>query len=293
MRTSARLAIKFGNILAPLEAREKPYHSRQPLLCLHRRFQLLSSWKRLKKRTILQPTGSYPYTAPTNTQRQLVLLNYLRRGGAGAPVFASWKLCATSFLLHFPPCPMQPLPPALADACLTRRPGGISGSDLHGESGLLGMKKNEGEKRGAKRRRTAKKAAPTLGPSSMGPTVCLESKTVAEESKKLDTSPAACPVSAVDLHDLPAPVLREQQERLVLLRHAARCTAAPGLCANPEHSDTIRVVWCHVRSCRRLDCPFLYCLSSRFVLHHYSRCRDSNCDVCRPVRSLIDSTRKQ
>ena len=39
--------------------------------------------------------------------------------------------------------------------------------------------------------------------------------------------------------------------------------------------------------CRNHDCKTAHCVSSRYVLSHYSKCKDNNCPVCAPVREAI------
>ena len=40
-------------------------------------------------------------------------------------------------------------------------------------------------------------------------------------------------------------------------------------------------------TCKNQDCKTPHCVSSRYVLSHYSKCKEFNCPVCGPVRDAI------
>ena len=40
-------------------------------------------------------------------------------------------------------------------------------------------------------------------------------------------------------------------------------------------------------SCKDQECKVLHCVSSRYVLSHYSKCKEPTCPVCGPVREAI------
>ncbi|CAM9318180.1 unnamed protein product [Ectocarpus sp. 8 AP-2014] len=46
-------------------------------------------------------------------------------------------------------------------------------------------------------------------------------------------------------------------------------------------------LWKHIAECKNQQCPIPHCVSSRFVLSHYHRCKDLKCAVCAPVREVI------
>lgn len=81
-------------------------------------------------------------------------------------------------------------------------------------------------------------------------------------------------------------VLKQQQQRLLLLRHSSQCTHQ-GACPVTRHCATMKQLWTHILVCRSQNCSTEFCISSRFVLAHYTRCRDSTCDICDPVRTII------
>ncbi|KDO33592.1 hypothetical protein SPRG_19224 [Saprolegnia parasitica CBS 223.65] len=79
-------------------------------------------------------------------------------------------------------------------------------------------------------------------------------------------------------------VLRRQQERLCMLRHASTC-AIIGCPMN--YCADMKVLWKHICECRQTQCTTDHCISSRYVLSHFKQCPKSDCGVCVPVRNAI------
>ncbi|KAL3914640.1 MAG: hypothetical protein SGARI_000021, partial [Bacillariaceae sp.] len=82
-------------------------------------------------------------------------------------------------------------------------------------------------------------------------------------------------------------VLRHQQQRLLLLRHAAKCHHEDGRCQVTPHCAGMKRLWKHIAECKDQKCLVPHCVSSRYVLSHYHRCKDVRCPVCGPVREAI------
>lgn len=82
-------------------------------------------------------------------------------------------------------------------------------------------------------------------------------------------------------------VLRHQQQRLLLLRHAAKCQHEDGRCPVTPHCAGMKRLWKHIAECKNQKCVVPHCVSSRYVLSHYHRCKDVRCPVCGPVREAI------
>lgn len=82
-------------------------------------------------------------------------------------------------------------------------------------------------------------------------------------------------------------VLRHQQQRLLLLRHAAKCQHDDGRCPVTPHCAGMKRLWKHIAECKDQKCLVPHCVSSRYVLSHYHRCKDIRCPVCGPVREAI------
>ncbi len=82
-------------------------------------------------------------------------------------------------------------------------------------------------------------------------------------------------------------VLRHQQQRLLLLRHAAKCQHEDGHCPVTPHCAGMKRLWKHIAECKDQKCLVPHCVSSRYVLSHYHRCKDVRCPVCGPVREAI------
>jgi E1A/CREB-binding protein len=85
-------------------------------------------------------------------------------------------------------------------------------------------------------------------------------------------------------------VIRQQQLRLYLLRHASKCTK--GASCKTRYCPQMVKLWNHMKvSCPGADCQVPHCLSSRCVLNHYRICKDLNrtstCEVCAPVMKYI------
>ncbi|CAH0520497.1 unnamed protein product [Peronospora belbahrii] len=79
-------------------------------------------------------------------------------------------------------------------------------------------------------------------------------------------------------------VLRRQQERLCMLRHASTCTSQ--LCILP-YCAGMKVLWKHICDCHQRQCRTDHCISSRYVLSHFKQCNKMICEVCGPVRKAI------
>lgn len=86
------------------------------------------------------------------------------------------------------------------------------------------------------------------------------------------------------------PKIKHKQQRLLLLRHASKCTAKPGECRKTPHCAEMKKLWAHISNCHDKNCTFAHCLSSRYVLMHYRRCKDANCPACAPVRVTIKAS---
>lgn len=86
-------------------------------------------------------------------------------------------------------------------------------------------------------------------------------------------------------------VLRRQQERLCMLRHASTCTLPQ--CVLP-YCAGMKVLWKHICECHQRQCRTDHCISSRYVLSHFKQCNKMICEVCGPVRKaikIVDSCR--
>jgi len=79
---------------------------------------------------------------------------------------------------------------------------------------------------------------------------------------------------------------RGKRHRLLLLRHASKCTAENGTCTITPRCAEMKVLWKHIAKCKDNYCKVRHCLSSRYIISHWRRCR-SPCNICVPVRELI------
>jgi len=79
-------------------------------------------------------------------------------------------------------------------------------------------------------------------------------------------------------------ILKKQQERTLLLVHAANCT--DDNCHTIPHCTVTKKQWKHMKTCSDEDCEVYQCISSRNILSHYHSCTNMTCQICSPARSL-------
>ena len=87
--------------------------------------------------------------------------------------------------------------------------------------------------------------------------------------------------------DHKAEILRQQQQRLLMLRHASKCTNENGMCTFSASCHAMKILWHHIKSCKDNNCKTKHCISSKYVLSHYSNCKDNTCERCFPVRDAM------
>ena len=80
-------------------------------------------------------------------------------------------------------------------------------------------------------------------------------------------------------------VLKRQQHRLLLLRHASKCPHERD-CPITPHCAQMKKLWNHVLRCSDDNCKEK-CKPTRLLLVHYSKCCDVVCRLCTPVRETI------
>jgi len=95
------------------------------------------------------------------------------------------------------------------------------------------------------------------------------------------------------LEVLPRFQLRKQQQRLLLLRHSARCKALDGECKATPCCEEMKRVWSHMARCEEDNCRIQHCYSSRMILRHYRKCKDQVCLICEPVRRETAKSRRR
>jgi E1A/CREB-binding protein len=78
-----------------------------------------------------------------------------------------------------------------------------------------------------------------------------------------------------------------KQQRLLLLRHASKCTFEDGKCPITPNCTQMKKLWKHIADCKQQKCTVPHCMSSRYVLSHYRKCKDPKCQSCEPVREAI------
>lgn len=107
-------------------------------------------------------------------------------------------------------------------------------------------------------------------------------------------------------------LVRRKIQRLLLIRHCTKCsvrsiplpplalpspssnrTPAGYFCPVSSHCAEGKALCAHIRACKLDDCTYKKCLTTREVLGHYMKCRDSGCKICGPVRSRDKRRRNQ
>lgn len=75
---------------------------------------------------------------------------------------------------------------------------------------------------------------------------------------------------------------RSKRNRLLILRHIT-------LCDNKSHKGCLKMKnFCHhISQCHNKYCQVPDCVSSRYVISHYRRCKDMFCPVCAPTRDTL------
>eukprot|EP01032_Pedospumella_encystans_P012332 gene12332-14275_t len=133
---------------------------------------------------------------------------------------------------------------------------------------------------------SAKKASASLGKATEAP----HSDTKRGRPRKLSE-----PVTSSEKPLSPKDLLQRQQQRLLLLQHAARCThdETHGTCPVTPHCASMKALWQHVQQCALIKCPTPHCVSSRYVLSHWCNCADADCRMCQPAREGSDAHLKR
>ena len=106
-------------------------------------------------------------------------------------------------------------------------------------------------------------------------------------SNQQHAPPSGMPTVSQNTDEHRKQVLKQQQQRLLLLRHASKCPHENGRCPVTPHCWNMKQLWKHIMSCKDQDCKVAHCVSSRYVLSHYSKCKEPTCPVCGPVREAI------
>jgi len=79
--------------------------------------------------------------------------------------------------------------------------------------------------------------------------------------------------------------IKNKRRLLLLLRHASKCTVEDGRCPVNPYCANMKALWAHIEKCKESNCKFPHCMSSRYVLNHYRRCKQP-CNICDPVREI-------
>ena len=85
-------------------------------------------------------------------------------------------------------------------------------------------------------------------------------------------------------------ILKQQQRRLLLLRHASVCTYPAGECTVTPDCESMKSLWDHVMNCKSENCSTPHCVSSRYLLSHYRNCKEETCPVCGPYKTFVRKT---
>merc|ERR1712151_512359 len=126
------------------------------------------------------------------------------------------------------------------------------------------------------------------------PSAYIDPKTVPDLSKSSKSSPSpnaddGQEEELTEVQKKNKKAIRQQQHRLILLRHASKCTL--GAACKTQFCSEMVPLWKHMKKCRSKSCTVPHCLSSRCMLNHYRMCksegRAATCEVCAPVLQQI------
>lgn len=95
-------------------------------------------------------------------------------------------------------------------------------------------------------------------------------------------------------------LIQRKIERLLLIRHCTKCSIRSKNITDPGYFCPVtsrcaegKALCAHIKKCKRADCTYKKCLTTREVLGHYMKCRDASCKICGPVRSRDKRRRNQ
>jgi hypothetical protein len=94
-------------------------------------------------------------------------------------------------------------------------------------------------------------------------------------------------VIKMESNSSPEQIVKEQSMRLSLLCHASQCPHQKNTCPVTPFCWAIKELWSHITVCKDQECNVKHCLSSRYILSHFSKCTNVGCAVCDLVRSQI------
>jgi hypothetical protein len=117
-------------------------------------------------------------------------------------------------------------------------------------------------------------------------TVSTNALVIPAASLQVDTPVATEKAAAANTASAITEDVRHMQQRLLLLRHSAKCQHEDGCPATP-HCTSMKRLWKHICKCKNQKCLVPHCVSSRHVLSHNYRCKDVGCTVCGPLREAI------
>lgn len=94
-----------------------------------------------------------------------------------------------------------------------------------------------------------------------------------------------------DHDDSRSKAIKEFQRRLVLINHALNCPFNANSkfkhCRSTPECKKIYSLYQHVQVCSLPQCDVTHCVSTRYLLSHQSKCVETNCPICKPVRMTI------
>jgi hypothetical protein len=129
-----------------------------------------------------------------------------------------------------------------------------------------------------------------IAPDISMPFAAPQTTSAPPQSRRTNASPAFSTSPSTETRNGADPKIKHKQQRLLLLRHASKCTAKEGECRKTPHCAEMKRLWKHISECHDKNCKYPHCLSSRYVLMHYRRCKDARCPACAPVRKTIQDS---
>jgi hypothetical protein len=87
-----------------------------------------------------------------------------------------------------------------------------------------------------------------------------------------------------------ARLLKNSQDRLLLMFHSQICTHNEPCPAHPQLCGAMKKLMAHIKHCQQEDiCKVRFCIGTKHLQRHASSCSSSKCERCAPLRCVINT----
>ena len=81
--------------------------------------------------------------------------------------------------------------------------------------------------------------------------------------------------------------LKKKQQLLLLLHHVSQCPHGDGKCLRSKQCTQYKYLWHHISHCTDGRCSLPRCQASLAILSHFRSCKNTECELCSPLRQKI------